>query len=162
MIQRTDFRLAVFVVIRDDAGRVLLQRRAGTEFMNGYYDFPSGHVDTGESFTEAAIRELAEETGLIVDESDLEVLHLNQNYLDLPYINVVFNAKKWSGTPQILESDKCDDQQFFALDALPEKCTLAVRYVEQAGWTGGPHLSKITPEDFQKLIGVPHTDVYSY
>jgi len=111
MIQRTDFRLAVFVVIRDDAGRVLLQRRAGTEFMNGYYDFPSGHVDTGESFTEAAIRELAEETGLIVDESDLEVLHLNQNYLDLPYINVVFNAKKWSGTPQILESDKCDDQR---------------------------------------------------
>jgi len=158
--ERAMFRAAVFVIIRDEEGRVLLQRRACTGFMDGYYDFPSGHVDAGESFIEAAVRELAEETGLLAQEKDLEVLHINQNYLDNPYINIVFAAKKWNGTPEILEHDKCDEQQFFALDALPEKCTLAVRYVEQAGWTGGPHLSKITPVEFQKLIGVMPDEIY--
>lgn len=152
--ERVSFKAAVFIIVRDDAGKILLQRRAATGFMDGYYDFPSGHVDTEESFTEAAVRELAEETGVITAEEDLEALHINQNYLDSPYINVVFTAKKWTGTPRIMESDKCDDQQFFAVDALPEKCTLAVRYVERAGWTGGLHLSKITPEDFRELIGV--------
>lgn len=160
--ERATFRAAVFVVVRDSEGRVLLQRRAGTGFMDGYYDFPSGHVDVGESFTESAVRELTEETDLTVSESDLKVLHINQNYLDNPYINIVFIAKKWNGVPKIMEEDKCDAQHFFAVDALPEKCTLAVRYVEQAGWTGGPHLSKIDPEDFRKLIGVSHTDIASH
>ena len=158
--ERATFRAAVFVIVRDDEGRILLQRRAGTGFMDGYYDFPSGHVDMGESFTESAVRELAEETGLSAREEDLEVLHINQNYLDTPYINIVFAAKKWSGVPKIMEEDKCDAQQFFAVDALPEKCTLAVRYVEQAGWTGGPHTSKITPAEFTQLIGVPPNEIY--
>jgi len=153
-VERLSFKAAVFMIVRDEQGRVLLQRRAGTEFMNGYYDFPSGHVDAGESFTEAAVRELVEETGLTAEEEDLEVLHLNQNYLDTPYINIVFAVKKWGGSPRIMEHDKCDDQRFFAVDSLPEKCTLAVRYVDRAGWTGGPHLSKITADDFRELIGV--------
>jgi mutator protein MutT len=157
--QRTTSRLAVFIIIRDEQDRVLLQRRAGTGFMDGFYDFPSGHVDAGESFTEAAVRELAEETGLTVAESDLTVQHINQNYLDSPYVNIVFVAQKWSGTPQLLEPAKCNDQQFFAVDALPEKCTLAVRYVERDGWTGGPHLSKITADGFRQLIGVSHQEI---
>lgn len=158
--KRVTFKAAVFVIVKDDEDRVLLQRRAGTGFMDGYYDFPSGHVDMGESFTEAAVRELAEETGLHAGEKDLSVLHINHNYLDSPYINVVFVARKWEGTPQIMEADKCNDQQFFAVDMLPEKCTLAVRYVEQAGWTDGPHLSKITPVEFKKLIGVTPDQIY--
>lgn len=158
-MSRILFRAAVFILVWDAAGRVLLQRRANTGFMDGYYDFPSGHVDAGESFAEAAVRELAEETGLRADEVDLEVLHINQNYLDFPYFNIVFTAKKWSGSPAITEPDKCDDQQFFPVDALPEKCTLAVRDVARAGWAGGPHLSRITPGDFQELIGLSHHEV---
>ena len=49
------FRAAVFVIIRDEAGRVLLQRRANTGYLDGHYDFPSGHVYAGEGFTTAAI-----------------------------------------------------------------------------------------------------------
>lgn len=157
--ERELFKAAVFIVIRDKKARVLLQRRANTGFMDGYYDFPSGHVDADESFAEAAVRELAEETGLKVNEAEFEVLHINQNYLRYPYINITFIAKKWSGTPVVMEPAKCDDQQFFPVDALPEQCTLAVRYVARAGWTDGPHLSKTTPDTFQTLIGVPYSEI---
>lgn len=156
---KTLFHSAVFMIVRDEVGRVLLHRRANTGFMDSYYDFPSGHVEQGESFTAAAVRELREETGLTAIESDLSLRHINQNYFDHPYINIIFDLKTWHGTPTIMEPDKCDDMQFFALDALPEKCTISVRDIERTGFSGPPTISSVTLEDFESLIGVPFTDV---
>lgn len=140
---------------------MLLHRRANTGFMDGYYDFPSGHVEHGESFAEAAIRELREETGLVTSESDMSLCHINQNYLDQPYINIIFMVDTWQGTPAILEPNKCDDMQFFDTAMLPEKCTLAVRDMSRTGFTAEPTTSRITLSDFQELVGVPFEDILS-
>lgn len=50
-------------LVRD--GAVLLVRR-GREPSRGQYAFPGGRVEPGESFEQAAARELLEETGLAV------------------------------------------------------------------------------------------------
>lgn len=152
--QRVTFRAAVFMIVRDEEGRMLLQRRAGTGYMDGYYDFPSGHVDAGEGFAASAVRELQEETSLKADETALRLKHLNLNHTDFPYINAVFDVEKWQGTPQIMEPNKCDDMQFFALSELPEKCTLAVRYIERAGFDTSGTTSYIDQAAFKHLIGV--------
>lgn len=56
----------VFILVKDEQGRLLLQKRS--EHMNLYpncWDFSAaGHVDKGFSYDEAARRELAEELGL--------------------------------------------------------------------------------------------------
>jgi 8-oxo-dGTP diphosphatase len=44
-------------------GRVLLGRRRGSHG-EGYYAAPGGHIEFGESFEQAARREVREETGL--------------------------------------------------------------------------------------------------
>lgn len=47
--------------------KFLIIKRANTEdFMAGFDEIPSGHVDEGESIDEALIREVYEETGLVV------------------------------------------------------------------------------------------------
>lgn len=51
----------IAVVIRD--GKVLLVRR-GQEPNKGRWGFPGGKIEIGEGITEAAIRELTEETGI--------------------------------------------------------------------------------------------------
>ena len=153
------FRAAAFVIIRDEAGRVLLQRRANTGYLDGHYDFPSGHVDAGESFLEAVVRELNEETGLRVAADDLVLKHINQNYTDFPYINAVFEARSWAGDPKITEPDKCDDMRFFSLEALPTKSSLAVRYMERAGFDAdGVTMSYVSKDDFEKMVGVKLSD----
>lgn len=152
MTERELFKAAVFMVVRDEKGRVLLQRRANTGYMDGYYDFPSGHVEAGEGFATAAVRELAEETSLTADEVNLQLKHANVNHTNFPYINIVFEVPVWQGTPHILEPDKCDDMQFFAVDALPEKCTLAVRYIEKAGFSQMGTTSYVDEAEYHSLI----------
>lgn len=55
------------VVLRDDQGRVLTVRKRGTSrFM-----FPGGKPERGESFEQAAVREAAEEVGIVLDPEQL-------------------------------------------------------------------------------------------
>lgn len=52
-------------VVHDDAGRLLLVRRANDP-SRGKWSIPGGRVEQGESDADAVIRELREETGLDV------------------------------------------------------------------------------------------------
>jgi isopentenyl-diphosphate delta-isomerase type 1 len=57
---------AIAVLLFDASGRLLLQKRsANKDWMAGYWDLSStGHVKAGESYAQAAIRELGEELGV--------------------------------------------------------------------------------------------------
>lgn len=53
-----------------DEGRVLLVRR-GTEPLKGRWSLPGGLLELGEGLLEAVVREVREETGLIVEPLEL-------------------------------------------------------------------------------------------
>ena len=57
---------AVHILVSDAAGRVFLQKRSMTKDLSpGLWDSScSGHVDSGEDYDAAAVRELGEELGL--------------------------------------------------------------------------------------------------
>lgn len=161
MAEKLETRIVVFVNIRDETGRLLLQRRSNTGFMDGYYDFAcSGHVDVGESVLEAAVREAREEIGIIARPDDLKLVHINQNYLDRPYANFTFELHEWEGEPTICEPEKCNDLSYFAPDALPEKCTLNVRLNERNGFSSELTYSKVTPENLADIMGANYDELY--
>lgn len=56
--------VAVFVLVGEKRDRVLLIRQFRWPIGQYVYEFPAGLVEEGESYTEASVREVYEETGL--------------------------------------------------------------------------------------------------
>ena len=68
---------AVHVLVYDDRGRLLLQKRSSAkQIQPGKWDTSvGGHLAAGESYLAAAVREAAEELGLTIDAADLAPVH---------------------------------------------------------------------------------------
>ncbi len=110
------------------------------------YTTPTGHIEKSESATEAAARELLEESGVLAEPEDMEhaiTVH-RQNELKGVYFDNYFIAKVWTGEPRIAEPDKSDAIEWFSLDSLPDNIVPTVgralkaylegkRYAEE-GW----------------------------
>jgi 8-oxo-dGTP pyrophosphatase MutT (NUDIX family) len=69
MNEHADFVVSA-VVLRDDQGRILVVRKRGTT----RYMLPGGKIETGETPAQAAIRELHEEVGAVLDTEQLHFL----------------------------------------------------------------------------------------
>lgn len=65
MTETKPFSLSVKMIVQDDRGNCLLLKRSMASKGNpGKWDFPGGKMDTGETFDQALLREVREETGL--------------------------------------------------------------------------------------------------
>ncbi len=68
-----DMRVAAYVVITDDEGRMLLARFNTGSFVK--WTLPGGGIDPGEDPADAARREVEEETGYTVELDELIGIH---------------------------------------------------------------------------------------
>ena len=94
---------------------------------NGTWCPPGGHLEYGESFEQAAVREAKEETGLTVTASDTSVMGVTNDFFKESgkhYITIHLLAKKFGGTPAVCEQDKCVKWQWFDLNNLPDNLFL--------------------------------------
>jgi mutator protein MutT len=85
------------------------------------YILPAGHVNKGESATQALVREAEEELGIKIQRHDAELAHIMQHeYPDESYFHFYFEIKNWEGEPENLEPDKCDDLRWVDVGALAD------------------------------------------
>ena len=85
--------LTVLCLIQD-GNRILLQNRVKEDWKG--YTFPGGHVEPGESFVDAVVREMKEETGL--DILNPQLVGINQFPIDNGrYIVLLFKATEFIG-----------------------------------------------------------------
>ena len=120
---------ASYLVLRR-GDEVLLLRRFNTGYEDGKYSMPAGHVDSGETFTEAVIREISEEVGITLKFEDVHVAHImHRKSVDSERIDTFFVTEKWNGEIRNMEPHKCDELAWFPLDNLPKN---TIPYIQQA------------------------------
>lgn len=100
-MQRTEnIELTVLCLIQDRT-KILLQNRVKKDWQG--YTLPGGHVETGESFVDAVIREIKEETGLNIINPKLA--GVKQFPIDGGrYLVLLFKATEFSG--EVISSDE--------------------------------------------------------
>lgn len=110
------------VLFINDKNQVLLQKRAD----NGYWSYPGGSMELGETFEDCAKREAFEETGLTCLELTY-FTHLSGERMHYIYPNkdeiysaeIIFLCNAYSGELKV-QAGEVMEQGFFALDELPE------------------------------------------
>jgi ADP-ribose pyrophosphatase YjhB (NUDIX family) len=108
-------------------GKVLLLRRYQTGYMDGHYSVPAGHLDGGETVTQAAIREAREETGLDLVPETISFACVLHRIEDEERVDFFVRVAGWSGEPVNTEPHRCDDLRWFSLSRLPENLIPYVR-----------------------------------
>ena len=116
------FLVGAGVMVFDTKGRILLIKRTD----NGKWGLPGGSLEMGETFEEAAVREVSEEAGIVVSNLRLfRVFSGKRMHFIYPNGDEVYNAvcifetKDYSGTavPDNIESSSIG---FFEYDGLTE------------------------------------------
>jgi mutator protein MutT len=106
--------IVVGVIVRD--GRILLCHRSpARRWYPNVWDLPGGHVELGESPTEALRRELREELGIVANslsQQPLERLHAPELEMD------IYAVMAWDGTLANLAPEEHDAIEWFAAEEL--------------------------------------------
>lgn len=129
IIKKERFKLIAevcLVLIKED--KILLSRRYNTGYGDGYYSFPAGHLEEGETLKEGVVREAKEEVGIDINMSDLELIHvMDRNVINNERMAFFFKAKEWKGDLINMEPEKCDDLKWFKINELPENTIPYIR-----------------------------------
>lgn len=115
----------------DDAGRVLLARRAHDPDKD-LWDLPGGFLEEGEHPLDGLRRELAEETGLTVEPQDflgVWIDHYGSDSSAVATLNLYWTARVAGGREQA--ADDVAELRWFAASELPSREELAFRANEQ-------------------------------
>lgn len=111
--------------IRDEAGRILLMQRTD----NGAWHIPGGFMELGESVTETVVREVQEETGLVVEPIRLIGIYSGlENQFTYPNGDAIqgcatFFECRVTGGHLRAQASEVSALDYFLLDALPESLT---------------------------------------
>jgi len=101
-----------------EEGRVLLVERAVEPFQ-GYWDIPGGFLEAGEHPADGAIREVEEETGLLVEPTEILGVFMDvYGAEEEPTLNICYVARVVSGEARAGSDATC--LQWFPLQALPQ------------------------------------------
>ncbi|MEU1624187.1 NUDIX domain-containing protein [Streptomyces sp. NPDC020096] len=139
--------LVAAVIVHDKAANrvVLLQRGPNAKFAQGKWDLPVGKSEPGEPITETAVRELQEETGLIVKPESLRVAHIIHGAwgVEAPngFLTVVFVSHEWSGEPENREPRKHARVCWVDADAVPTEFVDTTASALRRYLSGGPEVS---------------------
>ncbi|MFJ4923246.1 NUDIX domain-containing protein [Streptomyces sp. NPDC088725] len=112
--------------------------------------FLAGHCER-ESAVTCLVREAKEAAGLIIDPGEVElihVVHIADSPVARPRIRLVFRARSWTGSPQILEPDRYVEWRWWMPQDLPAEVVPYTRvatdgvlagraYAETGAWVNG-------------------------
>ena len=119
---RENFLSSIYLIIKNEEGKILLQRRQGTKLWPGFLALPAGHVEGWENPYEAAVREAKEELGIQLNPENIidTFVACRRNKSLMPYYDVYFEISSYIGEITIAEPEKCSELVWCDINKLPD------------------------------------------
>ena len=131
--------VAVGVLLLSDGSFLLTSRPEGKVYA-GYWEFPGGKLETGETVEQALRRELHEELGITIGAAELWKTQM----VDYPHALVRLHfckVRQWTGELQMREAQSFAWQQLPAtvVPVLPGTVPVLAWLAEERGFSGTTH-----------------------
>ena len=136
---RSLVQVAVGVLLRDDGAFLLTSRPEGKAYA-GYWEFPGGKLEAGETVAQALARELQEEIGITLQDCTL----WKTERIDYPHAMVQLNFCKvtqWQGELEMREGQSFAWQQLpvQVVPVLPGTLPVLAWFSQERGFVGATH-----------------------
>ena len=136
---RSLVQVAVGVLLRSDGAFLLTSRPEGKAYA-GYWEFPGGKLEAGETVAQALTRELQEEIGITIQDCTL----WKTERIDYPHAWVQLNFCKvtqWQGELEMREGQQFAWQQLpvDVMPVLPGTLPVLAWFAQERGFVGATH-----------------------
>lgn len=137
-----DVAVGVLIDGHDPDAPFLLTSRPAGKVYAGWWEFPGGKFEPGETVAQALVRELHEELGLVLREADVQPWH--EEIVDYPHARVRLHFCKvhaWQGQPQMREGQTMAWQRLPVTVApvLPGTVPVLRWLAQERGFAGATH-----------------------
>lgn len=121
--------VGVGALIVNSSGKLFLAKRGPfARNERGLWEFPGGSVEFGETLASALQREMREEFGIeIIVGELLDVINHILPEEGQHWVSPTYICKIISGSPAILEPEKCSEIGWFSVDEIPTNLTQITR-----------------------------------
>jgi 8-oxo-dGTP diphosphatase len=143
-MKRHKLAVAAHLMLLNERNELLLLRRRGTGYMDGWWSIPAGHLDPGETLHATCTRETMEEIAVELTTDALQLRCIQQK-LDLDgdeRIDAFFSAALPPGAqPRIIEPEKCDGLRWASPLPLGDQLVPYVAHAIEHIFSGGGPLA---------------------
>jgi len=117
--------LTVRLILEKDKKLLFLKQTSNN---GGGHSLVGGKIDQQESAAEALIREAYEEVGIKLKKKHLQLIHLYRRDSNKEII-MVYQARKWKGEPEPLETHKFKKIHWYSTFSLPNDISPTTNHI---------------------------------
>ena len=109
-MQTTDhknIKTVVCIALISENDQILISKRPPKKHLSGFWEFPGGKVEAGETPENALIREIKEELNIDISRNCIAPLTFSEfDYNNFHLLLLLYVCRKWEGIPMPQEGQK--------------------------------------------------------
>ena len=95
------------IAIIDANDQILIAKRPNKKHLSGFWEFPGGKVEKGESPENALVREVKEELNIDINNKCIAPLTFSEfNYEKFHLLLLLYVCRRWEGEPMSMEKNE--------------------------------------------------------
>ncbi len=109
IIDHKNLKIVVSIALINSENKILLSKRPEKKHMSGFWEFPGGKVEDGETPKKALIREVKEELNIDINNKCIAPLSFSEfDYKNFQLLLLLYVCRRWDGEPMSMENNKLE------------------------------------------------------
>ena len=109
IIDHKNLKIVVSIALINNENEILLSKRPEKKHLSGFWEFPGGKVEEGETPEKALIREVKEELNIEINNKCIAPLSFSEfDYINFQLLLLLYVCRRWDGEPMSMENNKLE------------------------------------------------------